>query len=138
MVEIKFTPIQPKDQRRYLRASENYNAILTDFGASALKFLKDYPPWLPWKNPPKSGPYAGGKRTGTLGRNWTSSIVRTSGGAGTVGSLISSVRVENATPYASYVQGTRQTRVMESRGWSKVNDAKISSFWSEAIRKHSS
>lgn len=138
MVEIKYTPVQPKDQRRYLRASESYNAILTEFGALALNYLKTYPPWMPWTSrPPKTGPRAGGKRTGTLGRNWTSSFVRTAKGSGTVGSLIMSVQVANKTSYASYVQGTTQTRVMAARGWPKVNDKEISNLWSQAIRKNS-
>lgn len=137
MVEIKFTLVAPKDQRRYLRVAENYNAILTDFGAAAHNYLRIYPPWLPWKNPPKTGPRAGGKRTGTLGRNWTQSFVRTARGTGSLPSLIMSVQVANKTPYASYVQGTTQTRVMQARGWSKVNDKEISNLWSQAIRKNS-
>lgn len=72
--------------------------------------LSVYPAQLP----PKRAKYKPYKRTGTLGRRWTSKV------DGQVG------RIGNTTRYARYVQGSRkqrpgQTREMQRRGWPSVD-----------------
>lgn len=89
---------------------ERADALLVEIGAKTLNDLKKYPPAQPWKSkPPKTGLRAGGKRTGTLGRNWSMSK-----------SVSGSVEVMNETPYADWVQGEHQTHVMSQRNWKKA------------------
>lgn len=89
---------------------ERADALLVEIGTKTLNDLQKYPPALPWKSPPpKTGLRKGGKRTGTLGRNWSMHK-----------SVSGSVEVSNETPYADWVQGEHQTHVMAQRNWKKA------------------
>lgn len=84
-------------------------AELDRLGKEVTGETKQYPPWRPWKNPPKSGPRAGGRRTGDLGRKWESGVKPS-------GQYII-LKIENPVSYAKWVQGKKQTKVMKARGW---------------------
>ncbi len=83
--------------------------------------MATYPPARPWTSrPPKSGPRAGGRRTGTLGRSWQLGMAFRRLGPG-------AAELVNRVPYAVWVQGPRgrrpgQTAVMASRGWQNIRD----------------
>lgn len=107
--------------------SDGIRALLTQalgpigFQGAVIDDLSDYPEARPWKSrPPTSGPRRGGRRTGTLGRNW-----RPRGPRLTAQGLVTEAR--NDTDYAIHVQGPpkgrkgrRQTKVMRDRGWPNV------------------
>ena len=92
--------------------------FIRDAAAFTVNQLQDYPPARPWKNrPPKSGPRAGGRRTGAYGRGWP------------VGLRVQRDRfvVYNTVAYAAWVGGSRRTypgqaRAMQARGWKSVDD----------------
>jgi hypothetical protein len=112
---VKFTAIVPTRMvGDAMMRRAKLDGLMKDIAIEAQKQLQEYPPWSPWKRPPKTGLRAGGKRTGTLGSGWGSY------------QLVSgrSVTLENKTEYAQYVQGRRgmQTRAMEARGWKRVDD----------------
>jgi len=110
---LHFEAILPKKVHNAATARKALDKLLLSFQAEAQNQLQAYPPWSPWKNPPRTGPRAGGRRTGTLGRNWGSyKLVHAT-----------SITMTNKTPYARYVQGRagQQTRVMNSRGWVGVD-----------------
>lgn len=132
MAEIIWKPIVPKISmaQRSKAAVARHNAILRDFATLSSNRLETYPPWRPWKNPPKTGPHAGGRRTGTLGRGWGWREQQRSG-------VIERIIFENRTPYASFVQGRNQTRHMAARQWPKITDRHIyENALNTAIRRH--
>jgi hypothetical protein len=99
--------IRPKgfvlpDKRKIVAELERHGAIME-------REAKQYPAWRPWKNPPKTGPRAGGRRTGQLGRGW-SRTVSSIGGSVTM-------TIKNPVSYAPYVQGSRQARALAARSW---------------------
>jgi hypothetical protein len=100
--------IRPKgyvipDKRKIVAELERYGAIME-------REAKQYPAWRAWTStPPKTGPRAGGRRTGQLGRGW-SRTVSSIGGSVTM-------RIQNPVSYAPYVQGSRQARAMAARSW---------------------
>lgn len=112
-------PIRPKrdpfDANRQQAAVTKY---LRSFASDFVRDISHYPPAQPWRHPPpRTGPRAGGRRTGTLGRNWSTQIRFTA----------DSVTITNPTPYGIYVQGNpkgpprrRQTPNMQARGWPNV------------------
>lgn len=104
------------------KGKESLDTLLKTYGEKMEKKLKEYPAAQPWKGPtPKSGPRAGGRRTGNLGRSWKSTVQ--SG---------QSVTVESNVPYASYVQGSPgQTGNMKARGWKTTKDI-AEEAWKEA------
>lgn len=81
------------------------------FGGKSIRALAKYP------SPPSHSTY---RRTGTLGRNWTQKFSKDGGDW--------VVEVQNATPYASFVQGEDQVRVHKSSGWSTL-DAVVDDVW---------
>lgn len=93
------------------------------FQGAVISDLSDYPAARPWKSrPPRTGPRAGGRRTGTLGRNW-----RPRGPRLTARGLVA--EAANDTEYGIHVEGPprgparrRQTKVMRDRGWPNVTD----------------
>lgn len=102
-------------------------AFKSGLGAFTLEFLRqmqDYPDAQPWRVPtPKSGPRAGGRRTGDYGRGWRVS-----------GRTTYSVTIINNVPYAVWVggptegDGPKQTANMAGRGWPSMTEAKKSSL----------
>ena len=119
MAAITLRPILPKRPP----VTVNAQAIRTGlerFAADMVKEMQGYPGWMPWKSrPPKTGPRAGGKRTGILGKGWIYSDLRPT-----------QVLVTNPVPYAGYVQGYRgrgtkgekQTKAMAARSWQNISD----------------
>ncbi len=89
-------------------------AELDRLGKAVTAETKAYPAWRPWKNPPpRTGPRAGGRRTGALGKSWEYKTQQS-------GQLVI-VRIQSSgVEYAQYVQGRRQPRFMEARGWKTV------------------
>lgn len=106
--------ILPKSYTSATKGKAALNKLLTTFAAEAQEELKTYPAWRPWKNPPRTGPRAGGKRTGQLGRAWNGYTLVPS----------RSITLENKTPYAQYVQGPKgeQAKALAARGWSRVDE----------------
>lgn len=89
------------------------NRHLRDFATKFQSEVQEYPTWKPWKSkPPTSGPRRGGRRTGAYGKGWVGSPRFTK----------NSVTITNSVPYAIYVAGTKQTRVMKERGWPRVKE----------------
>lgn len=101
-------------------AQKAIDNLLNAFVVVAQRQMQNYPPWQPWKNPPKTGRRAGGKRTGDYGRGWSSnSVVERKRFAVTIG---------NPVTYAVYVGGPhegdpRQAKALAARGWRSVDDA---------------
>lgn len=96
------------------------------FARDVINDLANYPPAQPWTSrPPRTGPRAGGRRTGTLGRNWRLPSSLRTVRRGTE----RRVEVVNLTEYAVYVQGppdgpegARQTPVMAARNWPNITE----------------
>ena len=84
------------------------NAAGNRWSARMVQEMGKYPPQQPTKS--------GYRRTGTLGRNWKTKAVRTSGSI--------EFHVENATDYAEYVEGQQgqQTSEMARRSWQRIDD----------------
>ena len=95
-------------------AKKALDKLLLNFQAAAQKELKTYPAWQPWKNPPRTGLRAGGKRTGNLGRGWATYELKSG----------QSITMRNPTKYGPYVQGTskEQARALARRGWPRVDE----------------
>lgn len=116
-MSIFLRPIVPKKPpAQYDRGQ--IQAALQKFAIDLVGEMGKYPPWMPWKRPPKKGPYKDGKRTGSLMRGWLYSDLRPE-----------SVLIVNAVPYAGSVQGyragakgQRQTAIMAARGWQNLSD----------------
>lgn len=119
MEAMRLEPIIPRHTTSSKVAALGLRAVLEAFAFEAQRELKTYPPARPWKRPPTSGIRKGGRRTGTLGKNWR---------LGRRG--LDSIEVVNNTPYGSYVQGPTgksgkaggQTAVMADRGWPSVTN----------------
>lgn len=118
---IHYTAVLPKRYTTAARGQAAIDRVLVAFQVEVQKRMQAYPAAQPWKNPPpKTGLRAGGRRTGTYGRNWA-------GGANVTKSK-DSITVENRTPYAAWVGGSRggspgQARALAARGWTSVDDA---------------
>lgn len=105
---MALTPIRPRNPTMNLAKNQAaVTAYLRGFSSEFVREIAKYPP-------PGSSRY---RRTGTLGRNWSTRIRFTK----------DSVTIENPTPYGIYVQGDpagpqrrRQTPLMQRRGWSNV------------------
>lgn len=99
-------------------AQAQLDDALTTFAGAMVRDMASYPAAQPWTSrPPRTGPRAGGRRTGALGRNWRI----TNHARGRL------IEVANPIEYAPYVQGPpnavkgqRQTAVMASRGWQTI------------------
>lgn len=94
-------------------------AFLDMVSQVAMSEMGDYPPWKPWRRPPKRGPRAGGRRTGAYGRGWRIQKDRFKPWA--------SIKVTNGVSYAVWVGGPRggrpgQARHMRARGWKSISD----------------
>lgn len=116
----RLVAVLPKKYTSKTKALVGIRNLLETFAFEAQRELQDYPPAMPWKNPPpRTGLRKGGRRTGTLGRNWKI------GGRSQL-----AIQVTNNTPYGSYVQGPAgksgkaggQTQVMADRGWPNVTE----------------
>ncbi len=113
------TAILPKKYTSATLAKASVDRLLLRIGVNAQRTLQRYPPAQPWKNPPpKTGLRAGGRRTGSLGKGWSTAPVIVSG---------ESVTITNQVPYAVYVEGPSsgkpgQTSVMAARGWPSVTE----------------
>lgn len=114
MAGLRYTAIIPKKYTDASRGQGKLDDLLREIAVTARNELQKYPPWRPWKNPPKSGLYAGGKRTGTLRNGWGSYQLQSG----------RSVTLENRVPYSPYVQGTSRTqaRAMRARDWQRVDE----------------
>lgn len=104
--------ILPKRPELYQRATVEraLSGLLRVVAMEAQRELQVYPPWMPWKNPPKTGPRAGGRRTGAYGRGWAASGIIDSG-------IMGGVEIVNYVPYARWLAGPGQARHMGARGW---------------------
>ncbi len=121
-VEVAFVAINPKPKEPIADPSALLEQILGSAGFSGRvnRELATYPPAQPWKSRvPKKGPRKGGRRTGTLGRNWRIYVEqrRDTWQFGT----------RNRTAYAIHVEGPvpgeekrRQTQTMRDRGWPNI------------------
>lgn len=111
---LRCSPIIPKKFTSAKNARKSVDTLLLSAKEEAFKRLQKYPAWQPWKNPPRTGLRAGGKRTGNLGRGWGSYTLRSG----------ESIEMVNNTEYAPYVQGTKdqQARALARRGWPRVDE----------------
>lgn len=114
MGDIDLRAIIPGRFHNSRDAKKSIDKLLLNFMANAQKELETYPAAQPWKNPPRTGLRAGGKRTGTLGRGWTAYELKSG----------QSITMRNPTTYGSYVQGTaaEQARALARRGWPRVDE----------------
>jgi hypothetical protein len=101
------------------RVQSGVDRWLRDFAFAVQSEMADYPPWRPWRRPPRSGPRRGGRRTGGYGRGWTLAARFTP----------NSVTLVNPVTYAVFVggprrgnRGERQARAMAARGWKSISD----------------
>lgn len=128
---MKFTAILPKKQPiTEAQAKKHVSLWLRNCAFEFQREMQEYPQWQPWTSrPPRTGPRAGGRRTGTYGRGWIGSPRFTA----------DSVTVTNDVRYAGYVGGPThlsgrdggQTAVMKARGWKSISDV------AEAVAKKS-
>lgn len=115
---MRLQAIVPKQYTSSKRGREGLDRYLKSFAQEVMRDMQDYPQWRPWKNPPKTGPRAGGKRLGNYGRSWF-----TRGPSGFA------IEIVNNVEYAVYVggpkkgaKGQRQAAHMHARGWTSVSD----------------
>lgn len=125
---IRIIPIVPKRPIINAQIPTQVSNEIRRMGQSASAKLRKYPPAKPWTSrPPATGPRAGGRRTGALGRSWELRFF--TGG----------FEVVTKIPYGSFVQGPRgqQTGVMAARGWLSVTTAgdELQKEFSTAMRK---
>ena len=104
MTEIRFEAIVPKHKISAASARE-VMLLMRKMGRFTQAKLQKYPP------PP---PASGYRRTGTLGRNWT-----TEGPSALGNDLV--VKVGNKVKYGPYVQGLQQTRQHKKTGWPRID-----------------
>lgn len=90
-------PLLKADRQQFART-------MVKFAGQAISDLSEYPRY-------SSPAYV---RTGTLGRGWRYQLRRTRS------DLV--VEVINPVPYADYVMGPGQTRVMEAIGWPQAEE----------------
>jgi hypothetical protein len=132
MANLRLVPLTVKvpSVLNAVMAQAKINVELVSFGGEMVRTMADYPEARPWKSrPPRTGPRAGGRRTGQLGRNW-----KTRHGP-------SFIEVFNDVGYPGYVEGyakgakgQRQTRVMRARGWQRI-DEEGRRVWSKYVRR---
>lgn len=122
---LRFEAIRP----RTLPIATNVDDLIDEelgrrgFAGAVVSDLSNYPAAQPWKSrPPTKGPRKGGRRTGTLGRNWRIGRITRQRNR-------RSIEVVNRTDYAVHVQGPawgpknrRQTAEMKSRNWPNVSE----------------
>ena len=85
-------------------------AGLNDWRHATQREIERYPPQRPT--------VSGYRRTGTLGRAWSSSLVK---GLNAIVAVVGSN--PNVAPYAKWVQGQdSQAREMKRRGWHTIED----------------
>lgn len=106
----KRSPVDPK------RSQDKIDDLLKAFIVEAQREMSEYPPWRPWKNPPTSGPHAGGRRTGDYGRGWQGSAITKQ--------TQFEATIANPVRYAIYVGGKKgeQAGALAARGWQSVSD----------------
>lgn len=114
---LKAEAILPSSYTSSKKAKASIDKLLLTAKEGAMKRLQTYPTWQPWKNPPKTGLRAGGKRTGDLGRNWNSYTLKSG----------QSIEMKNEIGYAGYVQGKgsgtpRQAKALAARGWPRIDE----------------
>lgn len=120
---LQLVAINPRPKAVIANIEQRLDEILgagAGFAGSSLRDLATYPPARPWKRrPPRKGPRAGGRRTGTLGRNWKLRVAKPRD-QWTWSTL-------NGTRYAVYVEGPnpgeirrRQTPAMAARDWPSI------------------
>lgn len=109
-----FQAIKPKHHTSGKDAQKSIDKLLLSCKEEAFKRLQKYPAWQAWLNPPRTGLRAGGRRTGTLGRGWSSFTLKSG----------DSIQMENPTGYGPYVQGSKKTqaRALARRGWPRVDE----------------
>ena len=119
---LAFEAIVPKQFHSAALAKKALDRFLLNFKGEAQRELQQYPAWQPWKNPPKKGPRAGGKRTGNLGRNWnTYQLV--SGQSLTMTNPVSyAPYVQGTGPKQPYVRGKSQAKALRARGWPAIDE----------------
>lgn len=119
---LAFEAIVPKRYHSAAQAKKALDKFLLNFKGEAQRELQKYPTWQPWKSPPRSGLRAGGKRTGNLGRNW-STYHLVSGQSLTMTNPISyAPYVQGTGPNKPYVKGKSQTKVARARGWPAIDE----------------
>jgi hypothetical protein len=111
---ISILAIVPKARFSPEAAQEEGRRYLEDFGQAMKEEMSEYPPNQPWSSvPPKNGPRAGGRRTGAYGDGWRNAPIRVTN---------NSMTVVNTVSYAGVVGGVNQSRVLEGRGWKRVDE----------------
>lgn len=128
----RFQPILPKQQITAQYLPRRINQWLKQTAGEVKKEMQEYPPVTPWKSVrntrgrgfnayPRTGPRAGGRRTGRYALGWANPPVFTS----------DSFVLVNPVPYAVYVggpkrgshiPGKRQALHMKDRGWNSISD----------------
>lgn len=102
------------------QAKKSIDRLLVKVALTAQGIMQEYPAAQPWKNPPpRTGLRAGGRRTGSYGRGWTTEAAVTT--------KQESITVVNPVKYAPYVGGSRgkrpgQVATHTARGWKSTDD----------------
>lgn len=115
---VRVVAILPKRRIDPRAAEAELQRYLRGFAREVEDKMSEYPPARPWRSrPPRTGPRAGGRRTGQYGSGWQ----------GAARLSRSSVTIVNRVPYASAVGGSRrqvpgQARVLAARGWRSIED----------------
>lgn len=108
---VYFTAIVPKGPIVNPNAPRDINQALKNWAERVKEEVAIYPPWTPWKSrPPKTGPRAGGRTTGALGRAWR------------IESSFGCIKVVNDIDYSPYVVGVNQVSWQRERGWPRLQE----------------
>lgn len=119
---LAFEAILPKKYHNAALAKKALDQFLLNFKGEAQRELQQYPTWQPWKNPPKKGPRAGGKRTGNLGRGWNTYHLVSGQSITMLNPTTYAGYVQGSGPKQPYVKGKSQTAVLRARGWPAVDE----------------
>lgn len=112
-MSVTYRAILPKNSAWAKAGEKALNNLLLEFAVAAERKLRTYPPAQPWKNPPRTGLRAGGKRTGNYGRGWQGDHQLKSG---------ESITLTNPVKYATFVGGPQQAGFMKQRGWPNIKE----------------
>ncbi len=110
----RITAILPKKTFSPGTAEQEFRRYLENFVIDFKQEMQEYPPDRPWQSRmPRSGPRAGGARTGRYGEGWANARVTYS---------FNKVSVSNPVRYAGVVGGRYQTATLAARGWKTTEE----------------
>ncbi len=109
MVAINIRVIRPR------RARKDTTVLVADLAADVRAVAANGQRWIA-TYPPQTLTATGYRRTGTLKRSWSHTVVR---GPDSIAGIVGSN--PNIAPYNRVVQGSPQAKIMQTAGWRGVD-----------------